>query len=89
MGKVPFAALLLGVWVAALPCAVRATDLGARGPEAQWKESDKCSQDAFKKYPDYTPETNVKREAFRRECLRDQHIAAPDTPLPQVGGAGQ
>jgi hypothetical protein len=31
----------------------------------------------------------AKREAFRRECLREQHIAAPDTPLPQVSGAGQ
>jgi hypothetical protein len=48
----------------------------------QWNTADTCAKNAWKKYPDYTPDSNTKREAFRRDCLRDHLVAAPDTPLP-------
>ncbi|HUK60406.1 MAG TPA: hypothetical protein VLV50_14350 [Stellaceae bacterium] len=89
MRRRSWAAFLLGIWVTGLPLAARAIDQGVQGPENQWKQTDKCGAAAFKKYPDYTPEANAKREAYRRECLRSLHIAAPDTPLPPVSGAGQ
>jgi hypothetical protein len=51
-----------------------------RNASAAWKLGDRCAQDAFKKFPDYTPESNAKREAARRACLRDHR-------LPEPGGA--
>jgi hypothetical protein len=62
----------------------------AQGLQNGWKTADHCAQDAFAKYPDYTPEANAKREEFRRACLRNHEIAAPDQPQPQQSlGAGQ
>jgi hypothetical protein len=62
----------------------------AQGLQNVWKSADQCAKDAFATYPDYTPEANDKREEFRRACLRDHKIAAPDTPLQQQSlGVGQ
>ena len=80
--------MLASVSVAGIALAARAADQAIQGPQTQWRESNKCNQDAFKKFPDYTPEANLQREAFRRDCMRDLHIAAPDTPLPPASGAG-
>jgi len=76
-------------FLAGLPCGARAADASAQSQEKLWGLADKCGRDAFAKYPDYTPDSNVKREAFRRNCLRSHEIAAPDTPLPRVSGADQ
>ncbi len=85
MRRASVAAMVLGLWMAGIPLAAVAA--AVQGPQMQWQQSGKCNQDAFAKYPDYTPESNVKREAWRRVCLRDAHIAAPDTPLPRTDGA--
>jgi hypothetical protein len=90
MRKVALALIVLGVsagwWAAALaqgtvPGVVPQT-------QGQWKTADQCGKDALAKYPDYTPEGNAQREAFRRTCLRNHQLAAPDAPLPQSYGAG-
>ena len=50
-----------------------------------WHATDDCARDSLKKFPDHTPESNAKREAFRRTCLRNHKIAAPDTPIDALG----
>lgn len=48
-----------------------------------WQQIDKCNRAAIKAFPDYTPESLAKREAFRRNCLRQANL--PDdvtTPPP-------
>ena len=55
--------------------------------QAQYKESQKkwlladvCTRAAFKKFPDYTLEGNARRENYRRACMRDNGLPAPDGP---------
>jgi hypothetical protein len=45
-----------------------------------WKTLDKCTHAAQKAFPDYTRESNAKREAFRRKCLRGANLPAGDDP---------
>ena len=47
-----------------------------------WKDSDNCGSESFRKFPDYTTEGAVKRDAFMRECLRS-HKAPPRADLAQ------
>ena len=48
----------------------------------EWHGMDVCAHQAFEKYPDYTRQSNLDREAYRRACLRRSQLPAPDTPLP-------
>jgi hypothetical protein len=89
MGKGSVIAIAMTAVLAGAPLAARAADASAQSQEKQGGLADKCSKDAFAKYPDYTPDSNVRREAWRRNCLRNHDIAAPDTPLPRVSGADQ
>lgn len=69
--------------------AALAADLNQQNAFAAWKTGDSCAQEAFKKYPDYTPEGNAKREEARRVCLRTHHLPAPDaaaSAVPPEGG---
>ena len=59
------------------------TDDPMRKSTTQWHTMDDCSRQAFRKYPDYTAEANAKREAFRRLCLRNKSLPAPETTTPQ------
>ncbi|MGO8913089.1 MAG: hypothetical protein ACLQDM_27715 [Bradyrhizobium sp.] len=70
-------ALCAALWVLT-PQASRA----AQDPEMslKWHQADVCRQKAFKKFPDYTPEDNVRRENYRRACLRNLGLPAPDGP---------
>jgi hypothetical protein len=47
-----------------------------------WKNSDKCAQQAQSAFPDFTPESNAKRDAKLKECLEGQRLAprAPNAP---------
>jgi hypothetical protein len=44
---------------------------------AIWKLRDACTTQAQKAYPDYTPESNAKREKARADCLRTNNLT-PD-----------
>ncbi|HXQ51765.1 MAG TPA: hypothetical protein VN802_11775 [Stellaceae bacterium] len=55
-------------------------DENQRKAGVAWKQADLCAHDSFKKFPDYTPESNAKRDAARRECLRNHK-------LPETGSA--
>jgi hypothetical protein len=71
------AALLLAV--AAFPLASARADDKLQTSNAEWKAMDNCTHEAFHKFPDYTHESNTKREAYRRMCLRKRGLPAPDT----------
>lgn len=50
-----------------------------------WRAMDKCTDQAQKAFPDYTPESNAKREAARQKCLRGGNLPgdASTAPAPQ------
>lgn len=39
-----------------------------------WRGQDNCTRQAFQKYPDYTEAGAAQRDAFVRECLRDNRL---------------
>ncbi len=56
-----------------------------------WRQMDNCTRAAQKAYPDYTPESNAKREAARQACLRNGNLPgeASAPPSPQQPAAAQ
>lgn len=61
-------------------------DQNWKSSSAVWKAMDNCTRAAQKAYPDYTPEANAKREAYRQACLRSGNLpgeASPPPPSPQ------
>jgi hypothetical protein len=82
-------ALLLAVALLGLPGAAVA-DQNWKTNNAIWKLRDNCAAAAQKAYPDYTPESNAKREKAREACLRGNNLptddassAQPPAPTPQ------
>lgn len=72
------------VAAAALAAAPSArADQNWKTSSALWKAMDDCTRAAQKAYPDYTPESNAKREAFRQRCLRNANLPG-DTAAPPV-----
>ena len=54
--------------------------------ESVWKTMDNCHRNAFKRFPDYTPEGRAKRERAERQCLEANN--SPYTPpAPSNGSA--
>ena len=49
---------------------------------AVWRQMDVCSKAALKQFPDYTRESNAKREAFRQNCLRSGNLPGDAAPQP-------
>ena len=75
------ASVLLALGLMSAPVIALADGQTVQTPQQEWARADNCGKEAFKKYPDYTADSNLKREQFRRECLREHEVAAPDTPL--------
>jgi hypothetical protein len=81
-------ALLLTVALLGLPGAAIA-DQNWKTNSAIWKLRDNCAAVAQKAYPDYTPESNAKREKAREACLRGNNLPTdgsstqPPAPTPQ------
>lgn len=69
--------LLLLAALLLLPHSSARADQNQKDANAAWKQANLCAKDAFKKFPDYTVDSNAKRDAARRECLRDHKL--PDT----------
>jgi len=40
----------------------------------KWSQNDTCGKESFRKFPDYTEQAAVKRDAYMRECLRNHHL---------------
>ncbi|HUZ71700.1 MAG TPA: hypothetical protein VMU87_01835 [Stellaceae bacterium] len=66
-----FAAALL------LPGAAMA-DMNQSDASKAWREADNCTHEAFRKFPDYTRESNAKREVARLSCLRNHGLPGSD-----------
>ena len=49
----------------------------------KWKAMDVCAVQAQAAFPDYTPESNAKREAKLKECLAGQNLPPRSTPPPR------
>jgi hypothetical protein len=49
---------------------------------AIWDQRDKCTRQALQQFPDYTPESNAKREKARLTCLRTGNLPAEGSAQP-------
>jgi hypothetical protein len=49
---------------------------------AVWRVRDKCTEQARKAFPDYTRESNAKREKARQDCLRANNLPVEGNPIP-------
>jgi hypothetical protein len=48
----------------------------------KWKSMDKCADAAQRAFPDFTAESNAKRDAKLKECLAGQNLPPRDAPSP-------
>ena len=59
---------------------------------AAWKRQDDCSRQAQRQFPDYTTESNAKREHALRQCLATGNLprrAVLSPPSQQPSGGGE
>ena len=69
------------VLLALCPGAAHATGTGqGQGEIARWKAMDICARVAIKAFPDYTPESNAKRDAALNACLANGNLP-PRAPV--------
>jgi hypothetical protein len=40
----------------------------------KWTQSDACGKESFRKFPDYTEQAAIQRDAYMRECLRNHNL---------------
>lgn len=64
-----------------LPAAAVA-DQQWKSNSAIWKLRDTCTTQAQKAYPDYTPESNAKRQKAREDCLRASNLPVDGSSAP-------
>jgi hypothetical protein len=74
-----FAALLLA------GAALARADGLQRESGSVWAAETDCSREAFKHFPDYTADSNAKRENYRRACLRAKGLPAENGSVPIPG----
>jgi len=74
-------AMIFAMAVALAPQPARA-DAQQQQNFAIWHQMDQCAKEAYKKYPDHTPEGNAKREAARQACLRAHRLPVRDPVVP-------
>ena len=83
MGR--YVVLLVVLLVNAPPAAAQqATTSYGRGTVGRWKAMDRCEVQAHRAFPDYTAESNAKREARLQECLAGQMLPKREA-LPSTG----
>ncbi len=39
-----------------------------------WNQNDDCGKESFRKFPDFTAEGALNRDAYMRACLRKHHL---------------
>jgi hypothetical protein len=87
MGRDLRLGLILIVAALSLPQAAVA-DQTWKTNNAIFNVRDKCARQAQQAYPDYTPESNAKREKMRKNCLLGNNLPVeggslpPQTPTP-------
>lgn len=75
------------IWLAAFALAVMLPAVAHADPQGilmqkRWVGSDRCSQQAFQAYPDYTAESLVKRDLALKQCLARGNLPPRDLPPP-------
>jgi hypothetical protein len=57
--------------------------------QSVWKLRDQCRRSAFKQFPDYTAESNAKRERAEQHCLEANNlpISPPQAPGESSGSS--
>jgi hypothetical protein len=55
---------------------------------AYWRVMDICTRQAQQAYPDYTPESNAKREKARQTCMRANNLPTEGSSLPAPAPTG-
>jgi hypothetical protein len=81
MRRAPIALLLLAGLAAGHARPAAAASSEAQTSQRQWNAMDKCNQQAFRLYPDYTAAGAQQRDRYVRRCQRE-------AGAPVQGGAG-
>ena len=79
MNRVGMAFLILGLLLALVPA--RASQQGV-GTISNWKAMDLCAKAAQAAFPDFTAESQTKRDAKLKECLAGKNLPPRDPPAP-------
>ena len=58
----------------AMPVTARAFTRNGNSMMHNWATSDKCAAQAQKAFPDFTAESNAKRDAAMKDCLATQNL---------------
>jgi len=69
--RAALAALLI---VPAISGSALATSLNGNNMMREWAGSDRCAAAAQKQFPDYTAESNAKRDAAMKQCLANSML---------------
>ena len=69
--RIAFMALLAAL---ALPVTARAFSRNGDTMMNEWKASDRCAAAAQKAFPDFTAESNAKRDEAMKNCLASQNL---------------
>jgi hypothetical protein len=88
-GATPMRLMLAIAVAAAVPLVAARADQNQKDADAAWKTAGQCAHAAFKKFPDYTPDSNAKREAAKVACLRDHKLPVPSAPSQTATGVPQ
>jgi hypothetical protein len=74
-------ALILATAAMALPRNAVA-DQNLKTNSIYWNLRDRCTRLAQQAYPDYTPESNAKREKMRKNCLLGNNLPSEGNSIP-------
>ena len=75
-------AYLLAVMLLFSGGTAQAASQQGRDVNTNWRMADKCAKQAQAAYPDYSAESNAKRDTSLKECLRLYNLT-PRQPLSQ------
>ena len=76
--------LVFVVLIASWPSLAHATGTGqGKGAMGVWKATDNCAKIAQQQFPDFTAESNAKREAALQRCLAGRNLPPREEILPQ------
>lgn len=71
IGRVGLATVVMALAVSG---GVMAASLNGNAMMQRWNASDRCAASAQKQFPDYTPESNAKRDNAMKQCLASGYL---------------
>lgn len=82
--------VVIGATCAAVPAEAQIPGYNPwKQSESVWKLRDICRRNAFKQFPDYTPEGNAKRDRAEQRCLESNNLptSPPQAPRESSGSS--